>query len=36
MSTPIQNRYDFVYFFDITDGNPEWRSGCRQSPAHRP
>jgi CRISPR-associated protein Csd2 len=22
MSTPIQNRYDFVYFFDITDGNP--------------
>lgn len=19
---PIQNRYDFVYFFDITDGNP--------------
>ena len=22
MSTPIQNRYDFVYFFDVTDGNP--------------
>lgn len=22
MSTPITNRYDFVYFFDITDGNP--------------
>jgi len=22
MSTPIQHRYDFVYFFDITDGNP--------------
>lgn len=22
MSTPIQNRYDFLYFFDITDGNP--------------
>ncbi|MCC7408363.1 MAG: type I-C CRISPR-associated protein Cas7/Csd2 [Phycisphaeraceae bacterium] len=21
-NTPIQNRYDFVYFFDITDGNP--------------
>ncbi|HWR37351.1 MAG TPA: type I-C CRISPR-associated protein Cas7/Csd2 [Clostridia bacterium] len=22
MSTAIQNRYDFVYFFDVTDGNP--------------
>ncbi len=22
MSTPIQNRYDFVFFFDVTDGNP--------------
>ncbi len=22
MSTPVSNRYDFVYFFDITDGNP--------------
>ena len=22
MSDPIQNRYDFAYFFDITDGNP--------------
>jgi CRISPR-associated protein Csd2 len=22
MSTPIQNRYDLVYFFDVTDGNP--------------
>jgi len=22
MSTPVQNRYDFVYFFDVTDGNP--------------
>jgi CRISPR-associated protein Csd2 len=22
MSTPIQNHYDFVYFFDVTDGNP--------------
>lgn len=22
MSTPVQNRYDFVFFFDITDGNP--------------
>jgi CRISPR-associated protein Csd2 len=22
MSTPILNRYDFVYFFDVTDGNP--------------
>lgn len=22
MSTPLQNRYDFVYFFDVTDGNP--------------
>ena len=22
MSEPIKNRYDFVYFFDITDGNP--------------
>ena len=22
MSMPIQNRYDFVYFFDVTDGNP--------------
>lgn len=21
-NAPIQNRYDFVYFFDITDGNP--------------
>lgn len=21
-STPIANRYDFVYFFDVTDGNP--------------
>lgn len=21
-STPIQNRYDFVYLFDVTDGNP--------------
>ena len=21
-SLPISNRYDFVYFFDITDGNP--------------
>ena len=22
MSMPVQNRYDFVYFFDVTDGNP--------------
>jgi CRISPR-associated protein Csd2 len=22
VSMPIQNRYDFVYFFDVTDGNP--------------
>jgi CRISPR-associated protein Csd2 len=22
MSTPLQNRYDFAYFFDVTDGNP--------------
>ncbi len=22
MSEPIKNRYDFVFFFDITDGNP--------------
>jgi CRISPR-associated protein Csd2 len=22
MSTPVQHRYDFVYLFDITDGNP--------------
>jgi CRISPR-associated protein Csd2 len=22
MSAPIQNRYDFVYLFDVTDGNP--------------
>ena len=22
MTTPLQNRYDFVYFFDVTDGNP--------------
>jgi CRISPR-associated protein Csd2 len=22
MSTPIQNRYDFVYLFDVIDGNP--------------
>ena len=22
MSTPLANRYDFVYFFDVTDGNP--------------
>jgi len=22
MSTPVQNRYDFVYLFDVTDGNP--------------
>jgi CRISPR-associated protein Csd2 len=22
VSTPIQNRYDFVYLFDVTDGNP--------------
>jgi CRISPR-associated protein Csd2 len=22
MSVPIQNRYDFVYLFDVTDGNP--------------
>ncbi len=22
MSTPIKNRYDFVYFFDVADGNP--------------
>jgi CRISPR-associated protein Csd2 len=22
MSTPVSNRYDFVYFFDVTDGNP--------------
>lgn len=22
MSSPIQNRYDFVYIFDVTDGNP--------------
>jgi CRISPR-associated protein Csd2 len=22
MSTPIQHRYDFIYFFDVTDGNP--------------
>lgn len=22
MSTPLETRYDFVYFFDVTDGNP--------------
>src|SRR5450759_603492 len=22
MSNPIQHRYDFVYLFDVTDGNP--------------
>src|SRR3954464_6612139 len=22
MSAPIKNRYDFVYLFDVTDGNP--------------
>ena len=22
MSTAIQHRYDFVYLFDVTDGNP--------------
>jgi len=22
MSHPIQHRYDFIYFFDVTDGNP--------------
>lgn len=22
MSMPVNNRYDFVYFFDVTDGNP--------------
>jgi CRISPR-associated protein Csd2 len=22
MSTPVQHRYDFVYIFDVTDGNP--------------
>jgi CRISPR-associated protein Csd2 len=22
MSTPVSNRYDFVYFFEVTDGNP--------------
>ena len=22
MSAPVQNRYDFVYIFDVTDGNP--------------
>src|ERR1700744_1218344 len=22
MNTPIQHRYDFVYLFDVTDGNP--------------
>lgn len=22
MSTPVQHRYDFVYFFDVIDGNP--------------
>ena len=22
MSTPVQRRYDFAYFFDVTDGNP--------------
>ncbi|SNT13326.1 CRISPR-associated protein, Csd2 family [Granulicella rosea] len=22
MSTPLEHRYDFVYFFDVTDGNP--------------
>lgn len=22
MSTPVQHRYDFVYLFDVTDGNP--------------
>ena len=22
MSTPVQHRYDFIFFFDVTDGNP--------------
>ncbi len=22
MSTPVQHRYDFIYLFDVTDGNP--------------
>src|SRR6195952_3038077 len=22
MNTPVSHRYDFVYFFEVTDGNP--------------
>lgn len=32
MPTPIQNRYDFVLFFDVTDGNPNGDPDARNLP----
>jgi len=32
MRTPVQNRYDFVYFFDVTDGNPNGDPGAGNLP----
>lgn len=28
MAEVIHNRYDFVVLFDVTNGNPNGRSGC--------
>lgn len=31
MSNPITNRYDFVVFFDVENGNPNGDPDCRES-----
>lgn len=30
MSEPIKNRYEFVVFFDVENGNPNGRPRCGQ------
>lgn len=30
METAINNRYDFIYLFDVQDGNPNGDPRCRK------
>ena len=36
MSDPIKNRYDFVFFFDVKDGNPNGDPDQINLPAQMP
>ena len=35
MTEPIQNRFDFVLFFDVKNGNPNGDPDAGNMPAHR-